>query len=228
MATATERYEMNEPSNYEQKCLCVLVLDTSYSMDGGPIEELNAGLQKFQKDLLMDPVTSDRLEVAIVTFDSDVNVVQDPQLLTEFTMPQLQTNGTTCMVDGIEEAIRIVENRKLYYKSHGITYYRPWIVMMTDGEPDSDQDVDGAAARIKDDSASKKYVFIPIGVGNGINESVLNKLATPVFPAMKMQHVKFLEFFQWLSNSMTAISTSQDGTAKIDSPDSWLDKMLGN
>lgn len=90
MATATERYEMNEPSNYEQKCLCVLVLDTSYSMDGAAIDELNAGLQKFQKDLLADPVTSDRLEVAIVTFDSEVNVVQDPRLLTEFTMPQLQ------------------------------------------------------------------------------------------------------------------------------------------
>ena len=120
MATATEMYEFNEPSNYEQKCLCVLVLDTSYSMDDG----------RFQEELLKDEITRDRLEVCIVTFDSEVNVVQDPALLTEFTMPTLQTNGSTCMVDGLEEAISIVENRKLYYKSHGITYYRPWIVMM--------------------------------------------------------------------------------------------------
>ena len=228
MATATEMYEFNEPSNYEQKCLCVLVLDTSYSMDDGPIEELNAGLQRFQEELLKDEITRDRLEVCIVTFDSEVNVVQDPALLTEFTMPTLQTNGSTCMVDGLEEAISIVENRKLYYKSHGITYYRPWIVMMTDGEPDSDQDVVGIASRIHNDSESKKYVFIPVGVGDDINENVLRILSTPTFPPMKMQYVKFIEFFQWLSNSMSTISSSQDGTVTIGNPDAWLDKMLTN
>lgn len=228
MTTTTEMYERNEPSNYEQKCLCVLVLDTSYSMDGGPIEELNAGLRRFQEDLLKDEITKDRLEVCIVTFDSEVNTVQDPALLTEFTMPTLQTNGSTCMVDGLEEAINIVENRKLYYKSHGITYYRPWIVMITDGEPDSDQDVDGMASRIHNDSASNKYVFIPIGVGDDINENVLRTLSTPTFPPMKMQYVKFIEFFQWLSNSMSTISSSQDGTVTIGNPDAWLDKMLTN
>lgn len=47
-------------------------------MDDGPIEELNAGLQRFQEELLKDEITRDRLEVCIVTFDSEVNVVQDP------------------------------------------------------------------------------------------------------------------------------------------------------
>ena len=70
-----------EPSNYEQKCLCVLVLDTSGSMSwpssNPPIDQLNAGLQRFQEELLKDKVTRDRLEVAIVTFDDEVNTVQD-------------------------------------------------------------------------------------------------------------------------------------------------------
>ena len=42
MATATEMYEQNEPINYEQKCLCVLVLDTSGSMNAdNAIGQLN-------------------------------------------------------------------------------------------------------------------------------------------------------------------------------------------
>lgn len=67
------------PSNFEQKCLCVLVLDTSGSMswpnNNPPIAQLNAGLQRFQEELLKDEVTRDRLEVAIVTFDDEVNTV---------------------------------------------------------------------------------------------------------------------------------------------------------
>ena len=220
----------SEPANYEQKCLCVLVLDTSGSMNypagNSAISQLNAGLKQFQQELLLDAVTKDRLEIAIVTFDSNVNTIQGPELLTDFSMPNLSANGTTALVDGINEAIDIVTYRKHYYKSHGIPYYRPWIVMMTDGDPDSNQDVDGMAQRLKDANDRKEFVFIPIGVGNSINEEVMRKLATSAFPPVKMQAVKFCEFFTWLSNSMSTLSTSEGGEMRVEDPSSWLDNMI--
>lgn len=213
--------------NFEQKCLCVLVLDTSYSMDDGSIDELNAGLKRFQSELLNDKVTRDRLEVAIVTFDSNVKTIQQPALLTDFTMPTLTCDGSTCMIDGISEAIDIVDERKQYYKSHGIPYYRPWIVMMTDGYPDSDQDVDGMSARIKDAHKHKEFVFMGVGVGNSISEDVLKQLAQSDFPPMKMQAVKFCEFFTWLSNSMSGVSNSTPGSeVTVPSPTDWIDAMI--
>ncbi len=212
--------------NFEQKCLCVLVLDTSYSMDDGSIDELNAGLKRFQDELLKDKTTRDRLEVAIVTFDSDVKTIQQPALLTDFSMPTLECNGSTCMIDGISEAIDIVENRKQYYKSHGIPYYRPWIVMMTDGYPDSDQDVDGMSSRIKDAHQHKEFVFMGVGVGDSISEDVLKQLAQSDFPPMKMQAVKFCEFFTWLSNSMSGVSNSTGTDVTIPNPTEWLDEMI--
>ena len=212
--------------NFEQKCLCVLVLDTSYSMDDGSIDEVNAGLKRFQDELLKDKTTRDRLEVAIVTFDSDVKTIQQPALLTDFSMPTLECNGSTCMIDGISEAIDIVENRKQYYKSHGIPYYRPWIVMMTDGYPDSDQDVDGMSSRIKDAHQHKEFVFMGVGVGDSISEDVLKQLAQSDFPPMKMQAVKFCEFFTWLSNSMSGVSNSTGTDVTIPNPTEWLDEMI--
>lgn len=212
--------------NFEQKCLCVLVLDTSYSMDDGSIGELNAGLKRFQDELLKDKTTRDRLEVAIVTFDSDVKTIQQPALLTDFSMPTLVCNGSTCMIDGISEAIDIVENRKQYYKSHGIPYYRPWIVMMTDGYPDSDQDVEGMSSRIKDAHQHKEFVFMGVGVGDNISEDVLKQLAQSDFPPMKMQAVKFCEFFTWLSNSISGVSNSTGTDVTIPNPTEWLDEMI--
>lgn len=155
---ATQQYE---EENYEQKCLCVLVLDTSGSMNAsGAINQLNDGLVAFKNDTMQDPVTRDRLEVAIVSFNSKVDVVQQPDILPNIQIPTLQASGQTQLVAAIEKAQEVVETRKLYYKSQGIPYYRPWIVVMTDGDPyPAGQDVDGIAAKIKVDAADKKYVF---------------------------------------------------------------------
>lgn len=198
------------PDNYEQKCLCVLLLDVSGSMSGMPIDELNKGLQEFYDETIADSVTADRLEISIITFDSTVNTILEPSLLSDFTMPTLKTKGSTAMIDGIQAAIDKVEARKSWYKSTGQTYYRPWIVMMTDGEPDRGQDIDGMSIRIKQDVKDKKYVFFPIGVGSS-NMNVLDKLSAPPFQPAKLQGLKFSQFFQWLSNSMQLISKSSDG-----------------
>lgn len=220
--------------NYEQKCLCVLVLDTSGSMSidepGSPIipiNELNKGLQRFQKELLSDSTTSDRLEVAIVTFDSEIKTVQQPALLTDFTMPTLELGGSTCMIDGISEAIDLVSERKQYYKDHGIPYCRPWIVMMTDGYPDDDQDVAGMSLRIKNAHVHKEFAFMPIGVGNNIKDDVMLDLAQAGFAPMRMKAVRFSEFFQWLSNSMVTLSHSKPGSnVTLPNPGGWLDDMI--
>ncbi|UNW12058.1 hypothetical protein MP631_18560 [Xanthomonas phaseoli pv. phaseoli] len=54
--------------NPENRCACLLLLDTSGSMNGQPIEQLNAGLLQFQEELNADSLAAKRVEVAIVTF----------------------------------------------------------------------------------------------------------------------------------------------------------------
>lgn len=227
---ATQQYE---EENFEQKCLCVLVLDTSGSMNSnGAIDELNRGLQTFKDVTMQDPTTRDRLELSIVSFNSKVEEVQKADILPNVNMPTLVASGQTKIVEAIEKAQSIVEDRKQYYKSQGIPYYRPWIVVMTDGDPyPAGQDIDGIATKIQADADNKKYVFFIIGIGNDVQDSTLTTLAASQWPAVRMSDVRFEEFFTWLSASTQAVVTpSQDTdstTAETPNINTWGGFVIG-
>ncbi|MFM7372537.1 MAG: vWA domain-containing protein, partial [Sphaerospermopsis kisseleviana] len=114
--------------NPENRCPVVLLLDTSGSMSGQPIEELNTGLAAFKEDVLKDAHASLSVEVAIVTF-GPVRLIQDFVTIDHFTLPKLEADGVTPMGEAIEYALDLVEKRKQTYKDNGILYYRPWVFL---------------------------------------------------------------------------------------------------
>lgn len=220
-----EKYEFNpvteEPKNFEQKCHCILVLDVSGSMAGEPIDQLNKGLQDFQKEVMNDFTASQRLEISLITFSSTVQCIQEPALITDFQMPILSTTGTTKLVDAIRMAIEQVETRKAWYKNTGQTYYRPIIVLITDGEPDKDQDVNSVSKEVRVKIKEKKFILYGLGV-RGYNHNTLSIICDPDMPPKALDGYKFSDFFKWLSNSIGIITSSKEGE-KINLPptDGW-------
>ncbi len=209
------------PLNFEQKCLCVLLLDTSGSMVGESIKELNKGLEEFYYQIVKDEVSAERLEICIITFESDVKCIQEPILVRNLKMPTLQANGSTQLADGIFQAILKVENRKHWYRKTGQSYYRPFIILITDGSPDGDQDMEKAMFEINEGVNERKFLFFPVAVKDA-DMNVLHKIAHPSTPPMRLEGIKFVEFFRWLSNSVSMITNSKDSD-KIRLPDttSW-------
>jgi uncharacterized protein YegL len=63
--------------NPEPRCPCVLLLDTSGSMQGERIEALNQGLLSLKDELVKNSLAARRVEIAIITFDSSVNITLD-------------------------------------------------------------------------------------------------------------------------------------------------------
>ncbi len=210
-----ERFAGESAQNFEQKCLCVLVMDVSGSMSGAPINSLNVALRSFWDDILNDNDVAeslkDQLEIAVIQFDEEVKLLRNPGLLeVEESVPTLVERGsTTNTVGALREAIQLVEDRKAFYKSTGQPYHRPWIVLMTDGEPypASESDISAISNTIHQDCQAKKYTIIGLGV-EGFNQAVLSKMTGSVLP---LEGTKFKEFFKWLSNSMSTISQSKSG-----------------
>ena len=99
-----------------------------------PINELNKGLQTFKDELMADPMSVKRVELSVVSF-GPVNVETEFQTADSFYPPTLEANGMTPMGEAIEKGIELIQQRKEKYKENGISYYRPWIFLITDGAP---------------------------------------------------------------------------------------------
>lgn len=194
--------------NPEPRCPCVLLLDTSGSMQGDAIAALNEGLETFKEELTKNTLASRRVEVAIVTFDSQVQVVQDFVTADQFQPPVLTAQGLTTMGAGIHKALDLLQERKAQYRSHGIAYYRPWVFMITDGEPQGEFEdvIEQAAQRLHMDETNKRVAFFSVGVENA-NMARLGQIG--VRTPLKLKGLNFVEMFVWLSASMSAVSHSK-------------------
>lgn len=196
--------------NPENRCPCVLLLDTSGSMQGQPIEELNEGLAQFKRELLNDEMAAKRVEVAVIGF-GPVQVLADFATPDVFTPPKLEANGDTPMGAAIQQAISLVEQRKQEYKQYGIAYYRPWIFLITDGEP---TDAYGPAVQaLQEGQRRKSFEFFAVGV-KGANISVLKQMSGER-PPLTLKGLQFREMFRWLSNSLSSKSRSQELNAPV-------------
>jgi uncharacterized protein YegL len=192
--------------NPEPRVPCVLVVDTSASMQGTKIDELNNGLKFYKEELLADPLASKRVEVAIVTFGGRVNRLVEFSTAAAFNPPKLQVIGGTPMGEAITVALDMIEERKNSYRAHGIAYYRPWVFLITDGEPNDHWKP--VISRVKAGEEQKSFSFFAVGV-EGARMEILEELS--VRKPLWLQGMKFREMFSWLSNSQQAVSRSTPG-----------------
>jgi uncharacterized protein YegL len=207
--------------NPDPRAPCLLLLDTSASMSGAPIQALNQGLQTFYRDVMNDELARRRVEVAVLTFGSGgVQTVQDFVTVDEWIPPTLRAGDDTPLGQALENGLTILKNRKDIYKRAGLQYFRPWVFLITDGEPtDSWQE---AAQNIQQEDTSKGLIFFAVGVENA-NMNTLGKIALSSRPPIKLKGLNFAELFLWLSKSQQRVSHSRVGDQLALPPIGWAE-----
>lgn len=195
----------------EPHLACVLLLDVSGSMSGPAIESLNDGIRRFKEQVVSDPIASRRVDVAIVTFSDQVQVVCDFAPIKNMQTPRLEAYGYTAMAEGIQTAIDLVKQRTQMYAQMGTPCHKPWIFMITDGKATSeDQDMIQAAQRIRMEESKGTHghlTFWALGIGSYDPEQMFS-LTNRV---MELRDQNFTGIFDWLSESMSTISQSHVG-----------------
>ena len=205
--------------NPSPRCACMVILDTSGSIDGDAIRELNSGIGHFIASVQQDEVAAYSVEIAVITAGAKITEIlpfttaNNIDGITEFS-----AYGCTPLGQATELALKRLEQRKKEYKRSGIAYYQPWLVIISDGAPTDTYSA--AAQQAKALSEQRKLVVLPIGV-DGADLNILGQFSSR--GAKKLQGLKFNEFFEWLSASMSQVSASASTSSSVKLPttDGW-------
>jgi uncharacterized protein YegL len=207
-------------SNPEPRCPCLLLLDTSGSMNGRPIDELNQGLRVFKEELTSDDMAMQRVEVAVMTF-GPVQIISDFQTADLFQPPTLAPTGDAPMGAAITQGLEMLEARKNIYKQAGVSYYRPWVFLITDGAPTDSWQHAATMVRAGDSDERKAFSFFAVAV-EGADMTKLTAICSPNRPPVKLKGLSFRELFRWLSSSLGGVARSQPGQmVALPAPTGW-------
>ena len=229
-----ERYRLDESdlaSNPSMRAPIIICVDCSFSMrQQQRLERVLEGLKSFCRDMDQDLLARDSVELCVISFGGTMARVEcDFTTVDRVELPELTAAGETPLADAVELALENLELRKQRYEDNGISFYRPWLVLIGDGDETlSNRQLEWAAKRLKEESDAKHLNVLCITVGDAdkISCSSLMKLS-PSGTVQYLRDLKFREFFGWLSRSIQKTSQSMSGEEVHYEPTGSWAEILG-
>lgn len=238
---ANEKFPFKSPQEYmleeeelsnnpEPRAPIVICVDCSFSMrQQHRLERVMEGLDTFCQELAKDEIACASAEVCIVSYGGDMaRVERDFTAPDRICLPKLTAAGETPLADAVKTALENLEMRKRRYRDNGNSYYRPWLILLGDGdETMSPRELNEAAALLKEESDAKhlKVLCVTVGDERRIEYASLMKL-TPDGRVHYLRDLKFKEFFTWLSRSVEKTSQSLNGEENYYEPTTTWGEIL--
>lgn len=219
-----ELEDLEFADNPEPRCPVLIIADCSGSMAGRAIDAMNRGVDDLYQAIVDDEIARNRVEVALLSFSTEARVERDFSTVGERRKTNMRAGGATNMHLAIQQGCDLLEARKEQYRSGGVPYFRPIMVLFSDGLPTSPRgEMEQANQRLVDMESDNRLTIFKVGVNADAVQAMLRVLPNPNsrFQPQQLDNLRFSDFFVWLSRSVSAISRSTPGDVVNLPPTDW-------
>jgi uncharacterized protein YegL len=198
--------------NNSKRIPVCIVVDCSGSMkefDGTSkkrIDRVNDGISLFYEGVKNNIKASRAVEVEIIQVGNDAKVISD-FASTDKNPPKLISLGEqNDLESGVRKALKELDKRKEIYKAANISYYQPWLLIMSDGGVDSNKiDFRETQKKVREREMDDKLSVFPIYVqGKPVWDEQKNKYV-PIQPKTYDKRLKLMSDFSSYENRLINI-----------------------
>ncbi len=200
--------EWTDLENSSARLPCCVVADTSGSMSGTPINQLNAGLKQLGDLVREDALAARSAEISVVSAGEPLVVAVPFTPAAHFHPPMLQAGGGTPLAEAMVLAISATEERIRQYNHYDHEWSHPWVLVISDGMANQSSAIPVAIREVRRVENARLMSIFAVGTNR---EAVLRLNKFSVRPAEELDGFDFSKLFRWLSEHIIRVSHSMPG-----------------
>lgn len=178
-----------------------LLIDTSGSMRGEPIESVKVGLETMVSSLRRDPFALESVHVSIITFDRKCARILPLTPLEDLQLPEIVTpkSGPTHTGEALRLLCECVDQEVRLSTPERKGDWMPLLFLMTDGKPSDTKLYNEMIPEVK-----KRHFasIVACAAGMSAKTEPLLQLTDKVYALDTLDSAVLMKFFQWVSASI--------------------------
>ena len=194
-----------------------LLIDTSGSMRGEPIESVKVGLEAMLSSLRQNPYALETVSISIITFDREVRQILPMTPIEDLQLPEIITpeSGPTHTGQALRLLCDVIDREVRLSSAEQKGDWMPLLFLMTDGKPSDIQLYQEMVSEIK----KRKFgAIIACAAGMSAKTEPLKQLTDDVYSLDTVDSNAFTKFFKWVSDTIEVGNRSIGATDDLQLP----------
>jgi len=186
-----------------------LLLDTSGSMGGEPIEAVKNGVQVMISSLRGNPQAQETAYISVITFDTTANQIIPLTDLSSFQMKDIKASGGTSLGEGLKLLSNCIDKEITKTTPETKGDWKPLVFIMTDGNP-----TDSWQNGLSEFKKRKTGIVVACAAGTAADTNVLKQITDNVVELATADSQSIAKFFAWVTASIGVSSTKVEDSGK--------------